>query len=96
MAGLLHPNDHVDVIATFQVPSEVESGFDGGSGRAEISKKLGSGHSRYALKTVTVTLLQNVTVLAIGTITRGGGLLLPRPSSRMANSATATRPATRT
>jgi pilus assembly protein CpaB len=69
LAGLLHPNDHVDVIGTFSVPSEVESGYDVSDKRSEAAKKLGIDVPRYSLKSVTITLLQNVTILAVGRIT---------------------------
>jgi pilus assembly protein CpaB len=69
LSGLLHPNDHVDVIATFTVPGELDSGFEVSDARAQAAKKLGVEVPHYLLKTVTVTLLQNVTILATGRIT---------------------------
>jgi pilus assembly protein CpaB len=69
ISGLLHPNDHVDVIATFTVPGEVDSGFEVSDQKMQAAKRLGVDVPRYLLKTVTVTLLQNVTILATGRIT---------------------------
>ncbi len=52
VSGLIQPNDHVDIVATFRFPSM------GGEGRQ--------------LDTVTLTLLQNLTVLAVGQRYGGG------------------------
>ena len=45
VSGLIRPNDHIDIIATFRFPNQ--EGTD-------------------KLETVTLTLLQNVAVLAVG------------------------------
>lgn len=61
VAGLLHPNDHVDIIGTFNVPSEVKIK------RTDLSA-MPISESSYQFEKVTVTLLQNVTILATGSV----------------------------
>jgi pilus assembly protein CpaB len=62
VAGMIHPNDHVDIIGTFRLPV-----------------KEGDASN---LDTVTLTLLQNVTVLATGqTIAATAGANDPRHQS---------------
>ncbi len=76
VSGLLKPNDHVDIIGTFQVPKEVK--IDAGDLRKF------QGDFSYQFEQVTVTLLQNVTVLAvgkyIGTEDFGPGAMFPAAS----------------
>lgn len=60
VAGLLSPNDHVDILGTFHTPSEMKKKINVKTG---VFYKEGS----YKAKTNTVTLLQNVTILAAGT-----------------------------
>ncbi|MBN2056189.1 Flp pilus assembly protein CpaB [bacterium] len=60
VAGLLRPNDHVDIIGTFRTPREVK-----------VSKQDLLNFNQdfsYQYEQVTVTLLQNVTILAVGDI----------------------------
>lgn len=59
VAGLLSPNDHVDIIGTFRTPTDMSK---------EVNIKTGEFKqiATYA-ETSTVTLLQNVTILAVGT-----------------------------
>lgn len=58
VAGLLRPNDHVDIIGTFRVPREVKIN--------KTDLNMMSGELSYQFEKVTVTLLQNVTILAVG------------------------------
>ncbi|MFC1850991.1 Flp pilus assembly protein CpaB [candidate division CSSED10-310 bacterium] len=60
VAGLLSPNDHVDIIGTFRTPTEMKRKVNVKSGDFTQTAK-------YDATTATVALLQNVTILAVGT-----------------------------
>lgn len=68
VAGLLSPNDHVDIIGTFKTPSDMSRKINIKTGEFE---QVG----QYTASTHTVTLLQNVTILAAGT--QLGGYIEP-------------------
>lgn len=66
VAGLILPNDHVDVIGTFTVTRPPEAGaILPGTRREQLQTEL-----------ATITILQNVTVLAVGNV-MGGTVGLP-------------------
>jgi pilus assembly protein CpaB len=76
IAGLLRPNDHVDIIGTFNIPGELkndassDSASDSGTPPENGVKfnKMSTPKEKYiyTMSTTTITLLQNVTILATG------------------------------
>ncbi len=81
IAGLIHPDDHVDIIGTFETPREMvltEANIKKEDRMAEALEALGRG-GRLEVKRTTLTLLQNVLVLAVGNIVGGTvrGSVLP-------------------
>ena len=61
VAGLLRPNDHVDIIGCFETPKDLNI-------RVEDLKAMRGMSGKYTVEMVTLTLLQNVTVLATGDV----------------------------
>jgi pilus assembly protein CpaB len=72
VAGLLSPNDHVDIIGTFRTPTDMAKKVNIKTGEFE---QVG----QYTAASHTVTLLQNVTILAVGT--QLGGYVEPEEIS---------------